>query len=87
MQQERLHGCALTLEHLLDQIIEDVALTSTHLLQKIARIDMSLQREAKQLQTHQPAFCPSSYFLDHILMELSSYRFFKEGHNLLWTTA
>jgi len=87
MQQEYLHGCALTLEHFLDQVIEDVALTPTHLLQQIARVSMSLQREAKQLQTHQPAFCPSSHCLDHVLRELDSRRLLEEGYHLIWTTA
>jgi hypothetical protein len=37
LQQKRLHSCALTPEHLLDQVIEDVALTAIHLLQQGAR--------------------------------------------------
>ena len=41
-QQKCLHRSRLLLEHFLDQVVQDVALAATHLLQHLCRIRGSL---------------------------------------------
>src|SRR5437899_2631452 len=56
-KQKRLHLRWLLSEDDFSQIVQDIALIPTGLLQQRDRISSLWQGEPEQLQTHQPALC------------------------------
>ncbi len=54
-EQKGLHLLGLPLEDDFSQIVQNVALIPTDLLQEAERINLPVQRKTEQSQTHQPA--------------------------------
>src|SRR5258708_3942326 len=82
-EQKGLYVLWLPSEHLLGQIVQDVALMHADLLQHGERISVLWERKTKQLQAYQPALCPSSHFLNRILRKLGIHHLIEESSCLL----
>src|SRR6266550_9149613 len=86
-EQKGLHLLWLPLKHHLGQIVQDVALIPTGLLEQGGWIGLLRQGKAKQLQTHQPALRTGCHKLDRLISKPDAYYLLKEGSSLLWCTA
>src|SRR3954464_8656127 len=87
LEQKRLDLLRLLSQDLLGQIVQDVALISTDLLQQTQRITTIWQGKTEQLQTHQPALHPTRYLLDHLIWQVHAHHLIKESPSLLYRTA
>src|SRR4051794_13324776 len=82
-KQKGLHFLRLTSQYLLSQIVQDVALIPTGLLQQAERISLLGQGKTQQLHSHQPALDAIGDLLDRLLGKLKTHHFIKEGSRLL----
>ena len=82
-EQKGLYLLWLPLEHLLSQIVQDIALVPTEFLEQGERIGMLWQGKTEELQTDQPALRASCYLLDCLVRQLDVYHFMEEGFGLL----
>src|SRR5713101_9910131 len=83
MQQKRLHRWRLPPQDFLHQIIQDITLTPTHLIEQIDRISVSLQGEAEQVQADQPPLRLGGRILDNVCWELHAHHLLEKGQDLL----
>src|SRR5260370_42004538 len=83
MQQKRRHRWRLPPQDFLHQIIQDVTLTPTYLIEQIGRISISLQGEAEQVEADQPPLRLGGCILDNVCWELHCHHLLEKGHGLL----
>src|SRR3989442_8428893 len=83
MQQKHLHRWWLPPQDFLHQIIQDITLTPTHLIEQTGRISVSLQGEAEQVQADQPPLRPGGRFLDNVCWELHVHHLLEKDQDLL----
>src|SRR2546430_13089162 len=83
MQQKRLHRWRLPPQDFLHQIIQNITLTPTHLIEQIGRISVSLQGEAEQVQANQPPLRLGSRILDNVCWKLQAHHLLEKSHDLL----
>ncbi len=86
-KQKHLHVLGLSLQNLLGQIVQDVALIPTDLLQEGSRIGLLWQGKAKQLQADEPALGACGHLLDGLLWHLDAHHLTEESLDLLCCTA
>src|SRR5260370_15466035 len=83
VEEKHLYFLRLPSQHLLGQIIQNIALISTHLLQQAERVSILCQGKPQKSQANQPALCASRHLLDCLLRQLESYHLLEDGAGLL----